>query len=243
MKLAERTFRRSDYYITSPFGKRINPVTKKDSFHSGVDYGTNREKWKQYALEDGKVLRAGYNAQGYGHYAEIEYPRLGVSLFYGHFDKKYIKAGDIVNEDTIIGLTGTTGMSTGIHLHLGLKINGNYVDPEKYDYKEAQKMDFKIGDYVYALEDIKLYTTINHLESKYILKKDCKAYVRFIKNNEVALADSNTKEYFESAWTGELDKLSKDDPKEEYKKLYEEQLEINKALENKINKAIEDLKG
>ena len=242
MKLAERTFRRSDYYITSPFGKRINPVTKKDSFHSGVDYGTNREKWKQYALEDGKVLRAGYNAKGYGHYAEIEYPRLGISLFYGHFDKKYIKAGDIVNEDTIIGLTGTTGMSTGIHLHLGLKINGVYVNPEEYDYKE-EEMNFKIGDYVYALENVKLYTTVKHLESKYTLTKNSKAYVKYIKGNEVALADPNTKVYFESAWTGELDKLSKNDPKEDYKKLYEDQLEINKTLENKINKAIEDLKG
>lgn len=241
MKLAERTFKRNDYYITSPFGMRINPVTKKKAMHSGVDYGTNRENWKQYALENGKVLRTGYNAKGYGHYAEIEYPRLGISLFYGHFDKKYIKAGDIVDENTIIGLTGTTGMSTGIHLHLGLKINGNYVDPEKYNYEEAKEMNFKIGDYVYALEDVKLYTTIRHFENKYTLKKGDKAYIKYIKNNEVALADPNTKEYFESAWTGELDKLSKDDPKD-YKQLYEEQLEVNKLLENKINKAIEDLK-
>ena len=55
MKLASRTFKRNDWYITSPYGQRINPVTHKKGFHYGCDYGTNRKNWPQYALEDGVV--------------------------------------------------------------------------------------------------------------------------------------------------------------------------------------------
>ena len=75
MKLATRTFKRDDWYITCPFGERINPVTHKKDFHSGCDYGTDKENWKQYALESGTVTRVGYNAKGYGHYMDIQYPR------------------------------------------------------------------------------------------------------------------------------------------------------------------------
>ena len=71
MKLATRTFKRDDWYITCPFGERINPVTHKKDFHSGCDYGTDKENWKQYALESGTVTRVGYNAKGYGHYMDI----------------------------------------------------------------------------------------------------------------------------------------------------------------------------
>lgn len=140
MKLATRTFKRDDWYITCPFGERINPVTHKKDFHSGCDYGTDKENWKQYALESGTVTRVGYNAKGYGHYMDIQYPRIKKQLFYGHLKKIYVKKGDKVDNETCIGLTGTTGMSTGIHLHLGLKpIGGDYEDPEKYDYQPIEK--------------------------------------------------------------------------------------------------------
>jgi len=101
-------------------------------------------------------------------------------------------------------------------------------------YKE-DKMNFKIGDYVYANEDIKLYTTIEYKESKYILKKGDKAYIRNIKNNNIALANPITHEYFVSAWTNKVDLLTKEI---DYKKLYEEELEKNKNLQDKINSAI-----
>ena len=107
-------------------------------------------------------------------------------------------------------------------------------------YKEEDM--FNVGDYVYALEDIKLYTTIEYKESNYTLKKGSKAYVRYVKNKNVALADPITKEYFKSAWTNELNKLSKE-PIEGYKELYEEELVKNKELQDKIDKAIEILRN
>lgn len=103
-------------------------------------------------------------------------------------------------------------------------------------------MPFNIGDYVYAKNDIKLYTTIEYKESKYTLKTDDKAYVRYIKDNNVALADPVTHDYYPSAWTNELDKLTKEDPTD-YKTLYEKERALNIELQNKINKAIEVLNG
>lgn len=115
---------------------------------------------------------------------------------------------------------------------------------------EEEVMKFKEGDYVYAKEDIKLYTTVEYKENEYTLKKDEKAWVRRVLNNNVALANPITHEYFKSAWTNQLDKLTKDEPVEDYKKLYKEEVAKNKILQDKvnklqdkINKAIEMLNG
>ena len=137
MKLAERTFRRNDYAVTSAYGWRIHPVTKSQSFHRGTDYGTKGQKWKQYALEDGVVLSAGVDRLGANAiFAWVSYPRLGIKCLHYHLDQVYVKAGQRVNENTVIGLTGTTGRSTDIHLHLGVKSlkTNTYFDPETYNY-------------------------------------------------------------------------------------------------------------
>ena len=172
MKLAFRTFETTDYYITSPYGKRIHPITHKTSFHNGCDYGTHGKNYKQYPLEEGEVLvaRTGYkdkDGNGLGNYVKIKYPRIGIQLTYGHLKTVYVKKGQKVNHDTILGLTGTTGNSTGIHLHLGLQKlnNDSWLDPEKYDYKE-DNMKFEVGDIIIALNDVKLYTSIEYKESK-----------------------------------------------------------------------------
>ena len=141
MKLAERIFRRNDYSLTSPFGWRIHPVTKQQSFHSGTDYGTKGQKWNQYALENGVVLSAGVDRAGANAlFAWVSYPRLGIKCLHYHLDQVLVKTGQGINANTIIGTTGTTGRSTGIHLHLGVKsLKTNvYFDPESYDYSENE---------------------------------------------------------------------------------------------------------
>lgn len=251
MKLAERIFGRTDYYITSPFGERIHPVTHKKSFHNGCDYGTHVKNWPQYALEEGEVydVRTGKkdkDGSGLGNYVKIRYPRLGIQCTHGHLKQVFVKKGQQVNHDTTVGTTGMTGTATGIHLHLGLQKIGSSVwtDPEKYDYEEGETMPFKIGDIVYALEDIQLYTTIEYKETKYTLKKDQKAYVRYIKGMNVALADPDdpAHPYFVSAWTNQLDKLTKEDPSSDWKKKYEEEAAKNKVLTEENNKLNEKIK-
>lgn len=109
------------------------------------------------------------------------------------------------------------------------------------EFEEGEEMEFKEGDYVYAKEDVKLYTSIDYKNNTYTIKKNEKAYIRYTKNNNIALANPDTKEYFSSAWTNELDKFTKDEPSVNYKALYEEAQVKIKSLEEKINKAISDL--
>lgn len=162
MKLAERIFRRKDYSITSKFGYRkaiYNSAGKLVSAagqHRGCDYGTHGNKWPQYALEDGIIDSAGRDSSG-AIFTWVRYPRLGFRLLHYHLNSVSVKTGQKVNKNTILGYTGTTGNSTGIHLHLGMRNIGSsvYLDPEKYDYKEytapvvvPSPMKFKKGDKV-----------------------------------------------------------------------------------------------
>ena len=165
MKLADRIFRRSrgtgkdQYYVTSPFGWRKDPISGEYKGHKGCDYGTHGNKWAQYALEDGTV--ESYYKDGYGALCvRVAYPRLGIRCTHAHLDKVFVKTGQKVTKDTILGNTGTTGYSTGVHLHLGVQKIGSstWIDPESIDYQEevtpAPKPvtpatgKFKVGDKV-----------------------------------------------------------------------------------------------
>jgi len=143
MKLATRIFKRNrgnsanDYYLTSPFGKRVDPITGKISYHNGCDYGTHGNKWAQYALEEGvveNVFLDQYNAKDIW----VRYEKLGYRCLHGHLDSFNVKKGDKVNHETILGYTGMSGKATGIHLHLGVKYIGKdgWVDPESIDYQD-----------------------------------------------------------------------------------------------------------
>lgn len=143
MKLATRIFKREDWYVTSKFGYRDEIKTSAGTtgtFHSGCDYGTNKEKWKQYALEDGSILSCGTASDG-AKYVWVKYPRLNIKLLHYHLDTISVKKGQAVNSNTVLGTTGKTGKATGIHLHLGMKYlnKDTYVDPHAYDYKEETK--------------------------------------------------------------------------------------------------------
>lgn len=149
MKLATRIFKRDDWYVTSAFGYRTSPITKRVEFHNGTDYGTKVSKWPQHGLESGFVLAAGKDSTG-ALFAWIRYPRLGKDILHYHLDKLLVKTGAKVNADTVIGTTGRTGKATGIHLHLALRNIGSTVrlDPHAYEYKEAVEDTFKVGDKV-----------------------------------------------------------------------------------------------
>lgn len=139
MKLATKIFKRSDWYVTSNFGWRIHPISKVKKYHYGTDYGTNVKKWAQYAIEDGYVhIVHSTDNGGYGKYIWVRYPRIDRSLLHAHLDSIVVKKGDKVKAGTLLGYTGTTGNSTGIHLHLGMtKIGSNtYLNPHTYDYVE-----------------------------------------------------------------------------------------------------------
>ena len=117
---------RASWYKSSSFGWRSNPFTGSRSYHSGVDMacptGTS-----VYAAMAGKVIETGYNAT-YGNYVILQHTS-GYKTLYGHLSAIKTKRGAYVNQDTIIGKVGSTGMSTGPHLHFTVFKNGKLVNP------------------------------------------------------------------------------------------------------------------
>lgn len=112
--------------VTNPYGWQAHPVTKQKSLHSGVDlaadYGTN-----VLAVADGTVLDCSYDA-AYGYILTLAH-KDGVQTQYAHLSEFLVKAGDAVRQGQIIAKTGGSGWSTGSHLHLGVLIDGEAVDP------------------------------------------------------------------------------------------------------------------
>lgn len=149
MKLATRIFNRNrgtgadEYYLTSPFGKRVDPLSGKVSYHNGCDYGTHGNKWAQYALEDGIVENVFVDKYG-AKDIWVRYDRLGYRCLHGHLDSFNVSKGQKVNHETILGYTGMSGKAIGIHLHLGVKyINqSDWVDPESIDYEEHTPSEY-----------------------------------------------------------------------------------------------------
>lgn len=119
------------YTITSKFGMRTHPITGVYKLHTGVDisgYGINKKPIR--AANGGKVIKAGYNT-GYGNYVVIDHGG-GYSTLYGHATKLYVRAGQTVNRGDTIAIVGSTGYSTGAHLHFEIIKNGNYTNPLSY---------------------------------------------------------------------------------------------------------------
>jgi murein DD-endopeptidase MepM/ murein hydrolase activator NlpD len=143
LKLATRIFNRErgdgkeEYYLTSPFGKRVDPITGKITYHNGCDYGTHGNKWAQYALEDGVIENVFIDQYG-AKDIWVKYDRLGYRCLHGHLDSFNVKKGQKVNHNTILGYTGMSGKATGIHLHLGVKYIGQseWINPESIDYQD-----------------------------------------------------------------------------------------------------------
>ncbi|MBE7024476.1 MAG: hypothetical protein E7408_00270 [Ruminococcaceae bacterium] len=119
----------STTYITSPFGTRYHPVQKRNKTHTGIDIGAGQGA-SIVAAEGGTVLRAGWNS-GYGNYVVIDHGA-GVQTLYGHCCVLLVESGQSVSRGQQIALVGSTGVSTGPHLHFEVLINGEYTDPMGY---------------------------------------------------------------------------------------------------------------
>jgi murein DD-endopeptidase MepM/ murein hydrolase activator NlpD len=115
--------------IVSGFGYRIHPVYGTTRFHAGVDIDGACGQ-AIFAAEKGTVLSAGYNG-GYGNATVIDHGD-GLSTLYGHQSSIGVSTGQKVGRGQQIGLVGTTGLSTGCHLHFEVRVNGQPVDPVPY---------------------------------------------------------------------------------------------------------------
>lgn len=115
--------------VTSQFGTRYHPVYHTYKTHNGVDigasYGTN-----VLAANGGTVTTAKYSSS-YGYYIVINHGN-GMTTLYAHMSKLLVSAGQKVSQGQVIGLVGSTGVSTGPHLHFEVSVNGSRVNPLKY---------------------------------------------------------------------------------------------------------------
>ncbi|MBP3469612.1 MAG: peptidoglycan DD-metalloendopeptidase family protein [Lachnospiraceae bacterium] len=115
--------------ISSPYGWRMHPTLGVEKFHNGVDMAAPGGS-PILAAYDGKVVASGYSPS-MGNYIMIDH---GDTLYtiYMHASALYVSTGDYVTRGQKIAAVGSTGRSTGNHLHFGVRLNGQYVDPMGY---------------------------------------------------------------------------------------------------------------
>lgn len=119
--------------VTSPYGYRTHPILKTKKLHTGVDLAVPSGS-KIVAANAGKVILAKYNG-GYGNCVIIDHGGK-ISTLYAHNSKLLVKVGDVVARGDVIAKSGSTGLSTGPHLHFEVRINGNHTDPMPYITKK-----------------------------------------------------------------------------------------------------------
>lgn len=133
--------------ITSPFGMRMHPIDHVRKMHNGIDISTHRDDL--LATENnGKVIKTGFDSKGGGgNFVKVEYARADGSktiATYCHLSQIDVKAGDMVNAGQKLGVSGSTGKSTGDHLHFAIDQiasdgSSRKVDPASYLAEIAQK--------------------------------------------------------------------------------------------------------
>jgi murein DD-endopeptidase MepM/ murein hydrolase activator NlpD len=127
--------------FTSGFGERADPFAGRRAMHAGIDL-SGPVGSPIFATADATVLRAGWNSGGYGNLVELDHGR-GISTRYGHLSQILVQAGQRVKRGELIARMGSTGRSTGSHLHYEVRIDGRAVNPIPF---------MKSTDYLVAIQ-------------------------------------------------------------------------------------------
>ena len=122
----------TNWRLTSPFGMRLHPVLGYYRMHNGIDMAAPQGT-PIYATRAGKVTKVAYQAGGAGNYVSINHLD-GFASIYMHMTHSVVKKDQTVSAGQIIGYVGSTGISTGPHLHFGISYAGTYVNPLAYIY-------------------------------------------------------------------------------------------------------------
>ena len=119
--------------ITSPFGWRTHPIFRSRSFHSGVDIG-GQYRGNIRASNSGKVIYTGWYG-GYGKVVILDHGQVNgtpITTLYAHLSSTNVSSGEYVSKGQVVGCEGTTGYSTGPHLHFEVRVNGRPNNPLDY---------------------------------------------------------------------------------------------------------------
>jgi len=123
-------------WLTGGFGERSDPFTGEQGYHPGIDISTEKGQ-PVYATADGMVDSAAYSGD-YGNLIVIRHG-FGLTTRYGHLSAFAVKAGQSVTRGDVIGYVGSTGRSTGAHLHYEILANGNLINPLQLLTQPAQR--------------------------------------------------------------------------------------------------------
>jgi len=121
-------------WMSSSFGRRTDPFSGKQSWHEGVDFAGNAGV-DVIAVASGVVTHAGRKS-GYGNIVELNHGN-GYVTRYGHNDTHLVSIGDIVDKGQVIATMGSSGRSTGPHVHFEVLKNGEPMNPERYIYRAS----------------------------------------------------------------------------------------------------------
>lgn len=119
--------------ITSKFGNRMHPILRKMKLHTGIDIAVPSNS-SIVAAQSGTIIHSDWLG-GYGKVIMIDHGG-GIVTLYAHNNKLLLNVGDKVTKGQVIAKSGSTGQSTGPHLHFEVRVNGDYVDPMKYVTKQ-----------------------------------------------------------------------------------------------------------
>ena len=124
--------------ITSTFGMRVHPILRFARMHSGIDFGAG---WGTpiHAAADGEVSKAGW-AGGYGRQVRIAHEG-GMTTSYSHMSRMTVEPGAFVRQGQLIGYVGSSGLSTGPHLHYEVLRGGRAVNPMAVRFSNAPAID------------------------------------------------------------------------------------------------------
>lgn len=129
-------------HLPSGYGWRTHPIYKTQEFHPGMDF-TAEQGTPIYATGDGTIERADANAQGYGNHVVINHG-YGYQTLYGHMSRMAVKPGQKIKRGDLIGYVGSTGMSTGPHVHYEVIKNGEKVNPINFYYNDLSPEQYQI---------------------------------------------------------------------------------------------------
>ncbi|MBF0104835.1 MAG: M23 family metallopeptidase [Deltaproteobacteria bacterium] len=113
--------------FTSGYGMRMHPISGREAFHHGADYGLDMGTDVRLP-SDGKVVFAGENG-GYGNTVIVDHG-YGINSMYAHLSEIKVKEGDEIHKKALVGTVGSTGVSTGPHLHFEVRKDGKTLDPK-----------------------------------------------------------------------------------------------------------------
>jgi len=117
--------------VTMEWGANVNPFTNRWYFHRGIDIADFRANTPVVAAANGTVIETDFQQYGYGYYVDVQH-RFGMVTRYAHLSRIDVSVGDEVSQGEQLGILGTTGRSTGPHVHFEVHIGPENVDPAAF---------------------------------------------------------------------------------------------------------------